>query len=136
MSDLVVALIAGAFVLLAGGYGTYQVWRTDVDVSRGVRWAVGETGSAGYQASLLPNTVGFALALLTILTAQVWDTDTMPGGAIPVALGVMCLLAFALSAWLLLFMRPRILVPPKLRGQRGWIAAAWVARRERNAGSR
>lgn len=128
MSDLAAALIGGAFVLLAGGYGTYQVWRTDVDVSR-------ETGSAGYQASLLPNGVGVALALLAILTAQVWDPDTMPGGAIPLTLFVMWFVAWVIAAWLFLFMRPRILVPPRLRGQPGWIAAAWAARRERKAGS-
>ena len=103
MSDLVVVLIGGALVLLAGGYGTYQVWRTDADVSRGVRWAVGDTGSAGYQASLLPTGVGFAFMLLAILTAEVWDPDTMPGGAVPVALFVMCFIAWALAAWLFLF---------------------------------
>lgn len=130
-SDWVAVMVGGPLVLIAGCYGTYQVWRKDVDdAGRPLGTTI---GPAGYQSSLLPALVMFGLGMLAIIAGQVWDFSKMPGSAIASAIFAMILVCMALAASLFLFLRPRFLVPPRLRTERGWVRSSVYARRERQS---
>lgn len=130
-SDWFAVLVGGPLVLLAGCYGTYQIWRTDEDEAER---PLGKTiGSAGYQASLLPSGVMIGLALVAIIAGQIMDFSRMPGSAIASTLFALILACPALAIFLFLFLRPRFLVPPRLRAQHGWVRAVLDSRRERRS---
>lgn len=130
--DWMVLLLGVPPILLTGAWSSFRVWRQHEDVSQGARWAVGDHGAPGYLSFLLPGTVAITLMWLALLSSELWDPDSQPGGAIPVSLFAASMLSLAIGFWTWLFMWPRVLVPPSLRGQPGWIAGAWRARRARS----
>lgn len=130
---LVLFGICPAFVLV-GGVASYAVWRYRIDVSASMRWLVGQGGAAGFQAGLLPNTVGLGLTWAALIAAPAWK-DTNPS-TLSVVLFVAALAAILYGFWLWAFMWPKMSVPPHLRGEPGWVVYIWRARRARRLARR
>jgi hypothetical protein len=104
-----------------------------VDLS-GMSWAVSEVGMPGYKAFLGPASACFTAFWLGLILTKIHDSVSSAPDWVGVVgdwlLAAGIFLIF-LSFWLWLFMRPRFLVPPHLRGQPGWVAGSWQQRRER-----
>jgi hypothetical protein len=120
-------------ILTAGWVQTIRVWHRRADVSAGIMWATGPASAPGYHAFLLPAGLGLTLEWLGIVLLKVKaGIASTPGWLGTVALWLLGLglIFMVLSFWVWLFMRPRLLVPPHLRGQPGWVAGV---RRQRRA---
>lgn len=116
-------------MIAAGIYNTYGAWRTKRDIRPAVSWAVGESGVSGMQAAQLPMTAFAAFGFIALVTAQTWDPDVAPWGAIPVTFFALSMIAMVTGFWVWLFMRPKFLIPPHLRAHPGWVKAGWLARK-------
>lgn len=138
MSDVVIALLLFTPISICAIFAAYVVW---IRQAEPYKWGgifaamVGDSGRFGYDAS-----TGFAAVPLVSATVAVivqtmedhfrlersgfWD------GVVITAFWSM-LAGFILMFSILLFMRPRFLVPPHLRGKPGWVLGAWRDHREK-----
>ncbi len=108
-------------VVLVGWLSSYRIWLRQADVGAGVEWLTGDGGQAGYHAFILPGTLSFTAAWAGIIAMEIRDAMASP----PTWLNSFVDYAFlasmamlALGFWLWFFRRPRVLVPPHLRGSR------------------
>lgn len=131
--ELIAVFIIGAIIIPGGAVQTWRVWRHELDLSSGVGWATGETGIAGYHAFLLPGAIGFTLAYVGAFL--IWFKDPLPGWAdlVGTSIGFGGFAFTMLGFWLWLFMWPRFLVPPHLRGESGLVVSTWRKERDRRA---
>ena len=135
-TDWLVMLVGVPAVILVGCWASWKVWRRNDDVSAGVTWATGDASRAGYHAFILPSTLSFACVALALVIDEMRIRLSEPlawlhtVAVVGFVLGVFLML---LSFWMWAFMWPRFLVPPHLRGERGWIPAVlheWRAESE------
>lgn len=129
--DWIMSVGLGPLILIGGWIQTYRVWRRQADVSAGISWATGAPSAPGYHAFLLPAATALTLLWFGTVLDEIGGPDA-PGAleaTIDWAMGLGCLVIF-FAFWMWAFMRPRFLVPPHLRGQRGWIASSWHDWRE------
>jgi hypothetical protein len=127
------SVVLGPLILVAVWVQTFRVWRRGADVSAGIAWATGPASIPGYHASLLPSALLITVEWLGIILLELESgVASMPGwvGAVASWLMGVGLIFLVLAFWVWLFMRPRLLVPPHLRGQPGWVAGL---RRQRRA---
>lgn len=131
-----IALMGGLpLVCLIGWVQSVRVWRRQADVSPGMTWLTGDTGTVGYHAFLLPATVACTLFWLGVLVVLIdGDHPGSPLDDVADILMILGIFAMIFGFWMWLFAWPRFCVPPHLRGQPGWVRSAWLgwraARRE------
>lgn len=125
-------------VILAVGYPilviplwivVLRIWRQGVDIydtAVPVRVFTPDTARHGYHAFLLPAALSITLSG-PVTAAYAWwkSSGESPAwwGDVFAWLFLVCLGLLFLGFWLWAFMRPKILVPPHLRGKPGWVAA-------------
>jgi len=116
-----------------------RVWRQGRDIydqAAPVRWVTPEAARHGYHAFLLPAAMSITVSGPVTAAYVVWET----GGGLHwlgdafIWLYSVCFGLLLLGFWLWAFMWPRVLVPPHLRGQRGWVVEAVRGRSEDVAG--
>lgn len=100
---------------------------------------VWDKGRDGFNAMLPAGIASLTLAYLGVLPHVIkpWYPEAWWGAAqvIGVVFIPAGLLGMLFAFTLLLFMRPRFLAPPHLRGRRGWIPAALHSRHSHREGS-
>lgn len=112
-----------------------RVWREGRDVyddALPVRSATPESARHGYHAFLLPVAVSMTLSGPATAAYVVWESSgRSPSWLEDVFLWLflVCFVLVLLGFWLWAWMWPRLLVPPHLRDQPGWVLATWRGRR-------
>jgi hypothetical protein len=127
--DVIMLGVVGPAVLIPVWVVVLRIWRQGRDVydqAVVVKWMTPESARHGYHAFALPGVLSFTVMWLVTAVKVVWESGGGPpwvGDAVTwgYLLGVGLIL---LAWWLWAFMWPRFLVPPHLRGQRGWAVAA------------
>ncbi len=105
--------------LVVGWVSSYRVWLRHADVGAGMEWVTGESGQAGYHAFILPATLSFTAAWLGIIAMETRDALEVPPAWLNTFVNYSFLGSIGLlllGFWMWLFMWPRALVPPHLRG--------------------
>jgi hypothetical protein len=126
-----------AFLVL-GWLLVRQVWRGRRDAYDGapfVHALLGESGRHGFNAFVPAIFVSATILYAAVVLEVVYDVVGEAGVAWHIAAGwayLGSLLVVLVAFSLLLFMRPRFLAPPHLRGERGWATAAAESRRVRS----
>lgn len=109
-------------MLLVGWVSSYRIWLRHADVGAGMEWVTGESGQAGYHAFILPATLSFTAAWLGIIAMEIRDAMELPPTWLNTFVNysfLASIVLLTLGFWLWLFMWPRVLVPPHLRGKPG-----------------
>lgn len=138
MPELLIALVVFPIGAICGVVATYAVWvqRADPYKWGGIFAAiVGHSGRFGYSASTGFTSVPLVSATVAMMVRTLQDEfqGERTGFWNGVALTAfwLTLAGFVLMFSILLFMRPRFLVPPYLRGKPGWVLGAWRDHREK-----
>jgi hypothetical protein len=132
-TDWAVTLVGLPLGIVIGWWASWRVWRHRGDVSAGVTWAAGDAASAGYNAAILPGALMLTCMWVFVVCEQIWvGLGQRPDwlstvSTVFAALGIFFML---LAFWLWAFMWPRFMVPPHLRGARGWFPTLWHEWRE------
>lgn len=129
VKDVLMLAVVFPALVVPGWIVVLRVWRQGRDIydpAALVRWVTPDSARHGYHAFLLPALVSMTLSGPVTAVYVVWESGGGPrwlGDAI-VWLYALCFGLLLLGFWLWAFMWPRFLVPPHLRGQRGWVVAA------------
>ena len=138
--DVIVLGVLFPLLVIPGWIVVMRVWRQGRDIyddAAAVRWVTPEAARHGYHAFLLPALLSMTLSGPTTAVYVIWESRGGPAWVEEVVLWLYAL-SFALlllGFWLWAFMWPRFLVPPHLRGQRGWIVAMLRGPRTDDAGT-
>jgi hypothetical protein len=126
--DFIMLGVVGPAVLIPAWVVVLRIWRQGRDIydqAVAVKWMTPESARHGYHAFLLPAVLGFTVMWPMAAVYVVWGSGGGPqwvGDVVRWGFGV-GLGLMLLACWLWAFMWPRFLVPPHLRGQRGWAVA-------------
>lgn len=116
-----------------------RVWRQGRDIydqAGPVKWVTPESARHGYHAFLLPAVISMTLSGPVTAAYVVWEHGGLQWlGEAFIWLYALCFGFLLVGFWLWAFMWPRFLVPPHLRGQRGWVLAALRGPSEKFVGS-
>lgn len=137
--DIIMLLVVFPAILIPGWIVVLRIWRQGRDIydqAGAVKWVTPESARHGYHAFLLPTLMSMTLSGPATGVYVVWES----GGSRPLWVGDvilwvygLCFGLLVLAFWLWAFMWPRVLVPPHLRGERGWVVAALRGRTENEA---
>jgi hypothetical protein len=128
IEDVIMLGVVYPAVLIPVWIVVLRIWQQGRDVydqAVAVKWMTPESARHGYHAFALPACLGFTAIWLTIVVDLVWEAEGSTQWLVDaVTWGYLSSVGLILTgAWLWAFMWPRFLVPPHLRGQRGWAVA-------------
>lgn len=138
---MVIHLLAFAFmggVAAGGAWAALRVWRNAAPTMhhRSPIWPGGEIAWRAFVrqcpvgcATLIAGLLAYLFGVLIPAPQSGWPQALMT------AFGLAALVLVAFSVSIALFNRPRLLVPPHLRGERGWIADHLAGLRARDDAS-
>ena len=131
-----VVIIGFGVITVAALFFLPQVWRVEADVPKPEAtkyWPFGEALRAGFLRAL---PVGIIAAfILELATTAAFFEDELTGGAQDVAgqltiwLGIAFLVCLVLDVSVTRFNRPKFVVPPAARDERGALSLWWSGRR-------
>lgn len=118
-----------SFIVVVGGRQVLRESRSGREFTIKGELIFGSAGRAGFQATIIPSLIGTFLLISGLVMLELKDSGPIYIVGLIAIWGF--LLSLVLVGSLFLFMRPRFLVLPILRGQPGWVVAAYRSVRTR-----